>query len=157
MALTRHLIRPNTGAEVGSAAVAADPVRAEAAAVAGPEASNDGVQLFPSPQAQPGTLLTFPTRFFGAAVAEAGENARPEPTHEIAVIVLTQANRPTELACAIASVRAQRQVDPQLVLVVNGAPPPQPDPSDRLIVLPENVGIPAARNCHGLSSYPCQV
>ena len=78
--------------------------------------------------------------------AKAGESAGREPKHEIAVVVLTQADRPAELARAIASVRAQQQVDLQLVLVVNGAHPPQPEPSDRLIVLPENVGIPGGRN-----------
>src|SRR5919106_6198921 len=57
-----------------------------------------------------------------------------------------QQARPSALARAIASVRAQEQVDPQLVLVVNGAAPPQVDRPDRLIVLPENVGIPAGRN-----------
>ncbi|HEX8487024.1 MAG TPA: glycosyltransferase [Propionibacteriaceae bacterium] len=71
----------------------------------------------------------------------------PRPVeHEIAVVVLTQASRPEELLRALASVRAQRQVDPQLVLVVNGAAPPQLDPCDQLIVLPENVGIPGGRN-----------
>jgi GT2 family glycosyltransferase len=78
--------------------------------------------------------------------AKVGESAGREPKHEIAVVVLTQADRPAELARAIASVRAQQQVDLQLVLVVNGAHPPQTEPSDRLIVLPENVGIPAGRN-----------
>jgi GT2 family glycosyltransferase len=77
---------------------------------------------------------------------EAGESAGSETKHEIAVVVLTQADRPAELARAIASVRAQQQVDLQLVLVVNGAHSPQPEHSDRLIVLPENVGIPAGRN-----------
>ena len=74
------------------------------------------------------------------------ESAVREPKHEIAVVVLTQANRPAELARAIASVRAQQHVDLQLVLVVNGAHPPQIEPGDQLIVLPENVGIPAGRN-----------
>jgi hypothetical protein len=78
--------------------------------------------------------------------ATAGERTGREPKHEIAVVVLTQADRPAELKRAIASVRAQQHVDLQLVLVVNGARPPQPEPSDRLIVLPENVGIPAGRN-----------
>lgn len=67
-------------------------------------------------------------------------------THDIAVVVLTQATRPTELDRAIASVRVQRQVDAQLVLVLNGAPAPEHDPSDLLIVLPENLGIPGGRN-----------
>jgi GT2 family glycosyltransferase len=78
--------------------------------------------------------------------AKAGESAGGETKHEIAVVVLTQADRPAELARAIASVRAQQQVDLQLVLVVNGAQSLQPEPSDRLIVLPENVGIPGGRN-----------
>lgn len=74
------------------------------------------------------------------------EGAGHEPKYEIAVVVLTQATRATELARAIASVRAQQDVDPQFVLVVNGADPPKVDRPDRLIVLPENVGIPSARN-----------
>ncbi len=62
------------------------------------------------------------------------------------MVVLTQADRPAELGRALVSVRAQQPVDAQLVLVVNGAAPPAHEPSDRLIVLPENVGIPAGRN-----------
>ena len=76
----------------------------------------------------------------------AWEDAGHEPKYEIAVVVLTQATRAAELARAIASVRAQQNVDPQFVLVVNGATPPEVDRPDRLIVLPENVGIPGARN-----------
>ena len=75
-----------------------------------------------------------------------GEGAGTDPKHDIAVVVLTQGDRPAELARALASVRAQRDVDAQIVLVVNGAAPPQTDPSVRLVVLPENVGIPAGRN-----------
>ena len=75
----------------------------------------------------------------------------PAPKHEIAVVVLTQGTRPTELSRAIASVRAQQQVDPYVVLVVNGATSSQNDQAqadgpDRLIVLPQNVGIPEGRN-----------
>ena len=76
----------------------------------------------------------------------AWKGAGREPKHEIAVVVLTQGTPPTELARAIASVRAQQGVDPELVLVVNGAAPPQVDRPDQLIVLPENVGIPGGRN-----------
>jgi GT2 family glycosyltransferase len=79
-----------------------------------------------------------------ATLAPAG--SRRQPQHEIAVVVLTQGSRPVALERALASVRAQQQVDVQLVLVVNGAPAPQPDTSDHLIVLPENVGIPGGRN-----------
>ena len=67
-------------------------------------------------------------------------------TPRICVVLLTQCDRPAELTRAIASVRAQSGVDARVVLVVNGAAAPDPDPSDHLIVLPENVGIPAGRN-----------
>lgn len=78
----------------------------------------------------------------------------PGYRHELAVVVLTQANRPAELARALASVRAQQGVDLQLLLVLNGAPPeaaaalelPPLLPGDRLVVLPENAGIPGGRN-----------
>jgi GT2 family glycosyltransferase len=101
--------------------------------------------LAPLHQSRPSSLLNVPAVSWEAA-AKAWEDAHPEPKYEIAVVVLTQATRATELARAIASVRAQQDVDPQFVLVVNGAAPPQVDEPDRLIVLPENVGIPAARN-----------
>ena len=101
--------------------------------------------LAPLRQARPSALLNVPPASWEVA-AKAWEGAGPEPKYEIAVVVLTQGTRPTELARAIASVRAQQQVDPHLVLVVNGAAPPQADQPDRLIVLPENVGIPAGRN-----------
>jgi GT2 family glycosyltransferase len=79
-------------------------------------------------------------------VARSQDDTTLEPTYDIAVVVLTQADRPADLTRAIASVRAQRGVDPQLVLVVNGAVPPANEHPDRLIVLDENVGIPAGRN-----------
>ena len=72
--------------------------------------------------------------------------AHPNPTRDIAVVIITQATRPAELDRAIASVRSQKGVDSQLVLLLNGAPTPMHDPSDVLIELPENVGIPAGRN-----------
>lgn len=75
-----------------------------------------------------------------------GNVTHTEAQHAIAVVLLTQADRPEELARAISSVRAQQGVDPYVVLVVNGAAPPAPDPSDQLIVLDENVGIPGGRN-----------
>jgi GT2 family glycosyltransferase len=93
-----------------------------------------------------GALLNLEPASPAKVAAKAWEGAGLEPKHEIAVVVLTQGTRPTELARAIASVRAQQQVDPHLVLVVNGAAPPQVHRPDRLIVLPENVGIPAGRN-----------
>ena len=106
----------------------------------------------PPLQARPETLLNLRPAFLGDVAAKTSDGAGPEPQHEIAVVVLTQGTRPTELARAIASVRAQQQVDPQLVLVVNGAAPPQVDQRDRLIVLPENVGIPGGRNIGGAAA-----
>ena len=103
--------------------------------------------LAPSPTARPGALLSSPPAFFReAAAAKASDGASREPTYEIAVVVLTQGTRAAELTRAVASVRAQERVDPELVLVVNGAAPPPVDRPDRLIVLPENMGIPAGRN-----------
>ena len=95
---------------------------------------------------RPEAVLDPPRAFPGEVTEVAAADARSEPTHEIAVVVLTQASRPAELVRAIASIRAQRRVDPQIVLVVNGAAPPQLDPCDQLIVLPENLGIPGGRN-----------
>jgi GT2 family glycosyltransferase len=113
---------------------------------AGSGASGTGAQIFPPRDRKPGALVTLRPAYSEEIGAKVRESAGREPKHEIAVVVLTQANRPAELARAIASVRAQQQVDLQLVLVVNGAHPPQLEPSDRLIVLPENVGIPGGRN-----------
>lgn len=81
-----------------------------------------------------------------AAASERGEDMEPDPSYEIAVVVLTQGTRSAELDRAIASVRAQEQVEPQLVLVANGTARPDVGPLDRFIELPENVGIPAGRN-----------
>ena len=84
-------------------------------------------------------------------VAPLDEVTSPAYRHEVAVVVLTQANRPAELVRAIASVRAQQGVDLQLVLVLNGTSPQRIDlptmgPTDRLVVLEENLGIPGGRN-----------
>ena len=81
------------------------------------------------------------------------EHTEREPEHEIAVVVLTQADRPAELTRALASVRAQQHVDAQLVLVVNGATPPEAEPFDELIVLPHNAGIPGGRNIGAAAAH----
>ena len=81
-----------------------------------------------------------------------------EPQHEIAIVILTQADRPAQLARAVRSVRDQRRVRTQLVLIENGVSSPPADlerPSelaDLLIVLRENVGIPAGRNIGAAST-----
>jgi GT2 family glycosyltransferase len=111
----------------------------------GPGTSGSATQILARRERQPGALVPPPPTSSEEMGANGGKSAGREPKHDIAVVVLTQ-DRPAELARAIASVRAQKKVDLQLVLVVNGAHPPQTEPSDRLIVLPENVGIPGGRN-----------
>lgn len=127
-------------------AVAADAVSAGPAAAAGLEARGSLATLLPPLQTQPAAPLGPPPESPCEVVPKAGQGGGCNGRRQIAVVVLTQADRPTELARAIASVRAQQRVDPKLVLVVNGGPSPPTDPSDRLIVLPENVGIPGGRN-----------
>ena len=119
-------------------------------------ASSSEAQIFTPWERQPGALVTLPPASSEEMAAEVEQGGGREPKHEIAVVVLTQANRPAELARAIASVQAQEQVDLQLVLVVNGAHPPRTEPSDRLVVLPENVGIPSSRNI-GASAADAQL
>jgi GT2 family glycosyltransferase len=137
----RRPIGTSTSLGAGDPGLEAAVSPAQLAPAAGLEASGDQARLFPSREAGPEDRL--PPE---PAPCREAESPRPEPRHKIAVVVLTRADRPAQLARAIESVRAQQQADPQLVLVVNGGAPPQPDPSDQLIVLPENVGIPAGRN-----------
>lgn len=72
--------------------------------------------------------------------------ARRAPTADIAVVVLTQGDRPAELGRALASVRRQQGVDVRLVLVGNGTDALPAAPGDRTLALPDNIGIPAGRN-----------
>lgn len=62
-------------------------------------------------------------------------------------VVLTMADRPVELARAVASL-GEGDAAPDVVLVVNGATvaPADRPPGARIVELPENVGIPAGRN-----------
>lgn len=62
----------------------------------------------------------------------------------ISAVVLTQGDRPAELAAAIASIQAQ-EADVEVVVVANGVPPDD-IPGATVVELPENVGIPAGRN-----------
>jgi GT2 family glycosyltransferase len=71
-----------------------------------------------------------------------------QPT--VGIVILTQGQRPAELARAVASVRKQADVQVEVVVVGNGWDPATADPAlpadFRLVALPANVGIPAGRN-----------
>jgi GT2 family glycosyltransferase len=68
----------------------------------------------------------------------------PAPT--IGVVVLTMGQRPAELARALASLRAQRDVELDVAVVGNGwAPVGLPD-GVHAVHLEQNIGIPAGRN-----------
>lgn len=64
----------------------------------------------------------------------------------IGCVILTMGDRPTELASAVASVRAQRGVDVDIVVVVNGAEGHVDVTDARSLRLEHNVGIPGGRN-----------
>jgi GT2 family glycosyltransferase len=64
----------------------------------------------------------------------------------VGVVVLTQGRRPADLDRALASVRAQRGVRTDVVVVGNGWQPAGLPPGVAALALPENVGIPAGRN-----------
>lgn len=94
------------------------------------------------------TIIESPTdeRLAPQPASQPAPQEEPQgPRARVAVIVLTQSDRP-ELTRALASVRAQEGLHVHLLLVVNGAEAPAQDLADEVIVLPENVGIPAGRN-----------
>ena len=62
------------------------------------------------------------------------------------VVILTMGTRPDDLARGIASVRAQQDVDTDIVVVGNSWDPVGLPAGVRGVYLPENVGIPAGRN-----------
>lgn len=67
---------------------------------------------------------------------------------KVGCVVLTTGQRPVELAAALASVRAQRDVTVDTVVVLNADPSvDRPDVGDARLVEPgSNLGIPAGRN-----------
>lgn len=74
---------------------------------------------------------------------------------DIAVVILTLGDRPGPLHQAVRSVRAQHDVEAEIVVVWNGGPVGRGDSEPdavkvdgavRHVRLPENVGIPAGRN-----------
>jgi GT2 family glycosyltransferase len=64
----------------------------------------------------------------------------------IACVVLTQGRRPAELAAALESLRAQRGISLEIVVVGNGWEPAGLPDGVRAVALPEDRGIPAGRN-----------
>jgi GT2 family glycosyltransferase len=67
-------------------------------------------------------------------------------TPRVAVVVLTQGDRPEELCRALASVAAQRDVEVDVVVVGNGWIPTGLPEGVKSVGLDDNVGIPAGRN-----------
>lgn len=67
---------------------------------------------------------------------------------DVSVVVLTQGDRPRELLRLVESVRRQRGVDPEIVVVANGsaADSAAAGPDVVSLELAENVGIPEGRN-----------
>lgn len=66
--------------------------------------------------------------------------------NSIGVVILTMGKRPVELAEAISSVLAQRDVDLDIVVVGNGWEPVGIPDAITTVALPENLGIPDGRN-----------
>lgn len=64
----------------------------------------------------------------------------------VGVVVLTQGTRPEELARALDSVLAQRDVHADVVVVGNAWTPSGLPTGVRALALPANIGIPAGRN-----------
>jgi GT2 family glycosyltransferase len=63
-----------------------------------------------------------------------------------ACVVLTMGRRAAELAAAVGSLREQRDVDLDIVVVGNGCQPTGLPPGVGSVALAENLGIPAGRN-----------
>jgi GT2 family glycosyltransferase len=61
-------------------------------------------------------------------------------------VILTEGGRPDELRDALDSLRRQRGVDVEIVVVGNGWGPRGLPEGVRSVALPENVGVPAGRN-----------
>lgn len=71
-----------------------------------------------------------------------------EPRPRVGVVVLTQGDRPADLAAAVTSVFRQRSVEVDVAVVGNGWIPADGELPARVrtVALPENIGIPAGRN-----------
>ncbi len=64
----------------------------------------------------------------------------------VGVVVLSMGTRPAELAACLGSVRAQRGIDAEIVVVGNGWQPDGLPDGVRTVALAENIGISAGRN-----------
>jgi GT2 family glycosyltransferase len=73
---------------------------------------------------------------------------RPDTLPPIGVVVLTTGTRPVELTAALDSVRSQRGVTTEVVVVLNApAATPRPAVADARLLTPgRNLGIPGGRN-----------
>lgn len=65
---------------------------------------------------------------------------------KIGCVLLTQGKRPDDLLRAVESILAQRGVTVDVVVVGNGGKPGELPEGVQVLLLPENVGIPAGRN-----------
>ena len=65
---------------------------------------------------------------------------------DFGVVILTMGRRPEELQSAFDSLRSQREVTIDLVIVGNGWDPKIQFPNEKTLHLIENLGIPAGRN-----------
>lgn len=103
------------------------------------------------------TVMRVTSRFDGscglgavnlAAMSGSPNTAEPGPVGHLTWIILTQGDRPTEVAAAVASIPSRGADRTDVVLVANGAPAVSVPEGVRLVELADNVGIPAGRN-HG--------
>lgn len=82
----------------------------------------------------------------GKSQVSVPRQVRPELS--LGAVVLTMGDRPEALAALLESVAAQNGAPIPVVVVANGGPAPEADPSGGLsvVALESNVGIPAGRN-----------
>ena len=67
-------------------------------------------------------------------------------SNRVGAVLLTMGNRPEELLRAFQSLKNQKEIELDLVIVGNGWDPAEQFPTEKTLYLPENLGIPAGRN-----------
>lgn len=65
---------------------------------------------------------------------------------QVGAVLLTMGKRPEELQRALTSLKNQRGITLDVVIVGNGWNPAEQFPNEKTLYLPENLGIPAGRN-----------